>query len=93
MRIHKVHLYVVYFHSQGGNSVEITNSVCFSTQTGATPVYHRSQCLVTVPVKELGEGTHSFTGYIYPDMTGGSSKVTATLADKTVTLSKSGLGF
>ena len=94
MRIHKVHLYVVYFHSQGGNSVEIaTNSIYSHTETGETPVYYRSQCSVTVPVQELGEGTHSFTGYIYPGVTGDPAKVTGTQADKTVTLSKSGVGF
>ena len=94
MRIPKVHLYIVYVHSQGGNSVEITTNPVYShTETGETPVYHRSQCSVTVPVQELGEGTHSFTGYIYPGVTGDPAKVTGTRADKTVTLSKSGVVF
>ena len=94
MKIHKAHLNVVYLHSQGGNSVNIiTNPVYSHTETGGTPVYYRSQCSVSVSVQELGEGTYSFTGYIYPDVTGGSTKVTGTPADKTVMLSKSGVIF
>ncbi|KAK3728896.1 hypothetical protein RRG08_017609, partial [Elysia crispata] len=70
------------------NSVEIpTNPVYSHTPTGETPVYYRSQCSVSVPVQELGEGTHRFIGYIYPDVTNGFTKVTGTPADKTVTLS------
>ena len=89
MMIHETHLTAVYLYSQGGNPVEITNPVYSHTETGETPVYYRSQCSVSVSVQELGEGTHSFTGYIYPGVTGGSTKVTGTGADKTVTLSKS----
>ncbi|KAK3741882.1 hypothetical protein RRG08_065455 [Elysia crispata] len=78
----------IYREKDGGNSVEIaTNSVYSHTETGETPVYYRSQCSVTVPVQELGEGTYSFTGYIYPGVTGDPAKVTGTRADKTVTLS------
>ena len=69
----------------------MNNPVYSHTETGETPVYYRSQCSVSVSVQELGEGTHSFTGYIYPDVTGGSTKVTGTQADKTVTLGKSGV--
>ena len=90
MMIHETHLTVVYLHSQGGNSVNIiTNPVYSHTETGGTPVYYRSQCSVSVSVQELGEGTHSFTGYIYPSVTGDPAKVTGTPADKTVTLSES----
>ncbi|KAK3780687.1 hypothetical protein RRG08_015475 [Elysia crispata] len=77
-----------YREKDGGNSVEIpTNPVYSHPETGGTPVYYRSQCSVTVPVQELGEGTHSFTGYIYPGVTGDPAKVTGTPADKSVTLS------
>ncbi|KAK3737787.1 hypothetical protein RRG08_061709 [Elysia crispata] len=76
-----------YRTKDGGHSVEITNPVYSHTETGETPVYYRSQCSVSVSVQELGEGTHSFTGYIYPGVTGDPAKVTGTPADKTVTLS------
>ncbi|GFS17532.1 transposon Ty3-I Gag-Pol polyprotein [Elysia marginata] len=43
----------------GGNSENITKTPLYiHTETGATPVYYRSQCSVNVPVEELGEGTH-----------------------------------
>ena len=94
MMIHKAHLTVVYLYFQGGNSVEITTNPVYShTETGGTPVYYRSQCSVSVSVQELGEGTHSFTGYIYPGVTGDPAKVTGTQADKTVTLSESDVIF
>ncbi|KAK3771760.1 hypothetical protein RRG08_057102 [Elysia crispata] len=74
--------------SERDNSMEIPrNPVYIHTPTGETPFYYRSQCSVTVSVQELGEGTHSFTGYIYPGVTGDPAKVTGTRADKTVTLS------
>ncbi|KAK3791951.1 hypothetical protein RRG08_023273 [Elysia crispata] len=76
-----------YREKDGGNLVEITNPIYSHTETVETPVYYRSQCSVSVSVQELGEGTHSFIGYIYPGVTGGSTKVIGTLADKTVTLS------
>ena len=85
----KAHLTVVYLYFQGGNPVEITNPVYSHTETGDTPVYYMSQCSVSVSVQELGKGTHSFTGYIYPGVRGDPAKVTGTRADKTVTLSKS----
>ena len=87
--IHEAHLTDVYLYFQGGNSMEIPTSPVYShTETGETPVYYRSQCSVSVSVQELREGTHSFTGYIYPDVTGRSTKVTGIWADKTVILSK-----
>ena len=90
MVIHEAHLTVVYLYYQVGNSMKIpTNPVYSHTPTGDTPVYYRSQCSVSVPVQELGEGTHSFTGYIYPGVTGRSSGVNGIPADKTVNLSKS----
>ena len=90
----KAHFTIVYLYFQGGNSVEIlTNPVYSHTETGDTPVYYRSQCSVSVSVQELGEGRHSFTGYIYPGVTGDPAKVTGTPADESVTLSKSGVIF
>ena len=89
MMIHEAYLTVAYLYFQRGNSVEITNPVYSHTPAGETPVYYRSQCSVSVPVQELSEGTHSFTGYIYPGVTGDPAKVTGTQADKSVTLSKS----
>ncbi|GFR96644.1 neural cell adhesion molecule 1 [Elysia marginata] len=76
---------------QGGNSVKITETPVYShtviPATASTPVYYRSQCSVSVSVEELGEGTHSFLGYIYPDVTGGLGMVNGIAPDKTVTLS------
>ena len=89
----KAHLTVVYLHSQGGNSVGIIKPIYSHPEAGDTTVYYRSQCSVSVSVQELGEGTHSFTGYIYPDVTGDPAKVTGTPADKTVTLSESDVIF
>ncbi|GFR96537.1 hypothetical protein ElyMa_002723300 [Elysia marginata] len=57
------------------------------TETDESPVYYRSQCSVSVSVEELGEGTHSFQGYIYPDVTGGENLGNATLPNTTVELS------
>ena len=53
-------------------------------QTGESPVYYRSECSVSVPVEDLGEGTHSFQGYIYPDVSGGKSLVGPIKPEKTV---------
>ncbi|GFO27332.1 neural cell adhesion molecule 1 [Plakobranchus ocellatus] len=53
--------------------------------TGKT-VYYRSECSVDVSVAELGEGTHSFRVFIYPDVTNGRNLVTATTASTTVSL-------
>ena len=57
-------------------------------ETGHSPVYYRSQCSVSVPAQDLGEGTHSFQGYIYPDVPGGESLVTALTPDRNVTFSE-----
>ncbi|GFS19311.1 vascular cell adhesion molecule [Elysia marginata] len=71
----------------GGNSENITKTPLYiHTETGATPVYYRSLCSVNVPVKELGEGTHSWVGFIYPDVTGGQSLVNGKTPNKTITL-------
>ncbi|GFR79786.1 hypothetical protein ElyMa_000563700 [Elysia marginata] len=74
----------------GGNPVKITNTPDYIhttiPATASTPVYYSSQCSVTVPVQNLGEGTHSFIGYIYPDMTGVKNMVNGSPTDKTVTL-------
>ncbi|GFR57917.1 hypothetical protein ElyMa_001756100 [Elysia marginata] len=76
---------------KGGNSVKVNNDPVYShteiPATATTPVYYSSQCSVRVSVEELGEGTHSFLGYIYPDVTGGQNMVNGSPADKTVTLS------
>ena len=59
------------------------------TPTEERPVYYRAQCSVTVPIADLGEGTHSFVGYIYPDVTDGKSLVDAIISNTTVTFSRS----
>ena len=90
MMTHKAHLTIVHLYSQEGNAMEITtNSVYSHPPTCETPVYYRSQCSISVSVQKLGEGTHSFTGYIYPGVTGDLSKVIGTPVDKTVTLNNS----
>ncbi|KAK3787216.1 hypothetical protein RRG08_059034 [Elysia crispata] len=49
-------------------------------------VYYRSQREFSVPVKQLGEGTHRFQAYIYPNVTGWESRVSSIPLDKTVKL-------
>ncbi|GFR88294.1 hypothetical protein ElyMa_002513800 [Elysia marginata] len=76
--------------NSGGNGVKVNNDPVYSHSTipvtATTPVYYISQCSVTVPVQDLGEGTHSFQGYIYPGVTGGKNNVYGITLDKTVTL-------
>ncbi|GFS19596.1 collagen alpha-5(VI) chain [Elysia marginata] len=82
------------FYTVNNNSdpVKITKRPDYSnTETGGTPVYYRSQCSVRLSVEELGEGTHSFLGYIYPDVTGGESLVDGITPGKTVALSFPGV--
>ncbi|KAK3803254.1 hypothetical protein RRG08_049638 [Elysia crispata] len=56
------------------------------TETGEALVYYRSQREFSVPVKQLGEGTHRFQAYIYPNVTGWESRVSSIPLDKTVIL-------
>ena len=56
------------------------------TETGDSLVYYSSRCSVSVAVEDLGEGTHSFQGYIYPDVTGGEDLVDAITPNTTVNL-------
>ncbi|RUS74361.1 hypothetical protein EGW08_017884, partial [Elysia chlorotica] len=77
-----------YSKTDNGDSVQINNQITYShPEISGTPVYYRSECSVTVEVKDLGEGTHRFTGYIYPGVTGGYTLVGGSDGDKTVTLS------
>ncbi|RUS72750.1 hypothetical protein EGW08_019485 [Elysia chlorotica] len=77
-----------YSKTDNGKPVQINNQITYShPEISGTPVYYRSECSVTVEVKDLGEGTHSFTGYIYPGVTGGYTLVGGSDGDKTVTLS------
>ncbi|GFR59999.1 hemicentin-2 [Elysia marginata] len=77
-----------YRRSQGGNTVRINTDPAYShTEIGTTPVYYWSTCSVSVSVEELGEGTHSFEGFIYPDVTGGENLVPGTGPHKNVYLS------
>ncbi|RUS68550.1 hypothetical protein EGW08_023688, partial [Elysia chlorotica] len=79
-----------YSKTDNGDSVQINNQITYShREISGTPVYYRSECSVTVEVKDLGEGTHSFTGYIYPNVTGGDTLVGGSDGDKTVTLIES----
>ena len=74
-------------HTQGGDRIKITDRAGISQPLpGVSPVYYSSSCSVSVSVSELGEGTHSFQGYIYPDVTGGGTLVNAIEPSKTVTL-------
>ncbi|GFR69415.1 hypothetical protein ElyMa_000300600 [Elysia marginata] len=76
-----------YRKTNGGNDVKITRNPLYSHKAlGSNPVYYSSQCSVSMPVQELGEGTHSFLGYIYPDVTGGLGMVNGIEPNKTVTL-------
>ncbi|GFR87313.1 hypothetical protein ElyMa_002490500, partial [Elysia marginata] len=82
---------IIYKKINGGNGVKVNNGPVYShttiPATATIPVYYRSQCSVNVSVQELGEGTHSFLGFIYPDVTGGKNNVYGITLDKTVTLS------
>ena len=67
-----------------------------TTQSTATHQMVRLQSTTGLNVQsfqELGEGTHSFTGYIYSGVTGDPAKMTGTRAKKTVTLSESDVIF
>ena len=80
---------MLHFFFQEGSPVGITESPDYThTETGGTPVYYRSQCSVSVPVSDLGEGTHRFQAYIYPDVTDGQSLVEAVTLNATVNLSE-----
>ncbi|GFO46662.1 hypothetical protein PoB_007316700 [Plakobranchus ocellatus] len=71
----------------GGASVTINKTPTYNhTEITGKTVYYRSECSVDVPIAELGEGTHSFKAFIYPDVTDGIDIVTATTASTTVTL-------
>ncbi|KAK3759163.1 hypothetical protein RRG08_036954 [Elysia crispata] len=48
---------------------------------------YRTECSVREEVSDLGEGTHTFHVFVYPNVTGGESLVNATMLDKNVTLS------
>ncbi|GFO27298.1 kin of irre protein [Plakobranchus ocellatus] len=73
--------------TNGGTPVTINKTPTYNhTELTGKPVYYRSECSVDVPVAELGEGTHSFRAFIYPDVTDGIDLVTATTASTTVTL-------
>lgn len=49
--------------------------------------YFRSECYVSVSVQNLGEGSHSFLAYIYPDVYDGMGVATRVMAQTSVTLS------
>ncbi|GFO28848.1 hypothetical protein PoB_005535300 [Plakobranchus ocellatus] len=71
----------------GGKFITINKSPTYNhTQTTGSLVYYWSECSVDVPVEELGEGTHSFSTFIYPDVTDGIDLVDETAASNTVTL-------
>ncbi|GFO46665.1 neural cell adhesion molecule 1 [Plakobranchus ocellatus] len=73
--------------TNGGTFITINKSPTYNpTALTGTPVYYRSECSVDVPVAELGEGTHTFRAFIYPDVTDGIDLVTATIASTNVTL-------
>ncbi|GFO35202.1 hypothetical protein PoB_006170700, partial [Plakobranchus ocellatus] len=70
-----------------GTFVTINKTPTYNpSQVTGSPVYYRTECSVDVPVAELGEGTHSFRAFIYPDVTDGINLVTATTASPSVTL-------
>ncbi|GFR77524.1 hypothetical protein ElyMa_005827100 [Elysia marginata] len=80
-----------YWPNQESKSFKFINDLVYShttiPATVTTPVYYRSQCSTNMSVEELGEGTHSFLGYIYPDVTHGELLAKRITPDKTVTLS------
>ena len=84
-------LVAIYFLlSQAGAQVSINQSPDYNhPQTGGSPVYYSSRCSVSVSVSELGEGTHSFQGKIYPGVKGGQNLVNAIEPTKTVSLCES----
>ncbi|GFR72746.1 cell adhesion molecule 3 [Elysia marginata] len=73
--------------AMGNNRKRFTTSPVYThTETGETPVYYRSQCSLSVPVGDLGEGTHSFQGYIYPDVSDGEKLVPGLTPSKRIYL-------
>ena len=65
---------------------DVTDVMYNHTETGEALVYYRSQREFSLPVKQLGEGTHRFQAYIYPNVTGWESRVSSIPLDKTVIL-------
>ncbi|GFO08861.1 transposable element p transposase [Plakobranchus ocellatus] len=77
--------------ASGGLFITIKRTPTYNhTELTGSPVYYRSECSVDVPVAELGEGTHSFSAFIYPDVTDGIDLITTTIASATVTLTLPG---
>ncbi|GFO27303.1 hypothetical protein PoB_005380800 [Plakobranchus ocellatus] len=75
----------------GGTLVAIDKTPTYNpTYLMGRPTYYRSECSVDVSVAELGEGTHSFSTFIYPDVTDGIGLVAATTASTTVKLTLPG---
>ncbi|GFO46653.1 hypothetical protein PoB_007315800 [Plakobranchus ocellatus] len=73
--------------TNGGTFITINKTPTYRhTKITGTPVYYRSECSVDVPVAELGEGTHSFSAFMYPDVRNGIDLVDETAAFKAVTL-------
>ena len=81
--------YTLTLKSQNGSRFSIVSAPIYEHhETGDAPVYYRSKCSVSVPVTDLGEGTHSFQAYIYPNVTGGEHLVRAITPDTIVNLSR-----
>ncbi|GFR99198.1 hypothetical protein ElyMa_001038100 [Elysia marginata] len=64
---------IFYSRKNGGRSVKIAKVPEYNhtmmTLVRST-VYYRSQCSVNVTVEKLGEGMHTFQGYMFPARTG-----------------------
>ena len=82
-------LVVICLCTKDGSRARITNRQHQDEpmSTGVPDLaYSQNECSVTVPVKELGEGTHSFRGYIYHDVTDVGNLVAGIIPELTVTL-------
>ena len=76
---------------KGGNRVEVTENQVISVSESSSPDganYYGVTCSVDVSVVDLGIGTHSFQGYIYPDIASGENLVSGITASDIVELSK-----
>ncbi|KAK3780684.1 hypothetical protein RRG08_015474 [Elysia crispata] len=75
--------------TDGGEPVIITTS--YDTKhipTSEEPVYFKSRCSVTVSAEQLGEGRHTFNGYMYPDIPDGKTLANYLVIEESVNIKR-----
>lgn len=76
-----------YRKTDGGAAVPITTTLSYSHSYDSSALYYKSISGITFRVSELGEGTHTFHAYCFPNVTGGLEMVNMTSAATAVKLS------